>query len=161
MSYQILTAEQKRAEGYCTHFPNGFLNCDNYFDCCRCTVADRIRTTNNRKDRNFLLLNDRDCLRQTKSGGGETLYNKPIVLKEKAMERLGIEKTLFNQIAVAYDGPGVFVKNPGGEIDCYLFNDKDFKFTISRYETYGIPNMAAVEKWEELFFMGLKRIFLR
>ena len=112
-----------------------------------------------RSNTDIPLFCDRDCLRQTKAGGGETFYQKPIVLTEAVMERLGIEKTLFNQIAIAYGGSGVFVQNKVGAVDCFLFADKRKRFTIYRFEAYGIPNERAVEKYEKLFFMGLRGYF--
>ena len=159
MEHVILSRERKKSGGYCIHFPHGYVKCDNHYFCDKCLIADRIRISKVRGNSEIPLFCDRDCLRQTKAGGGENFYRKPIVLTEAAMERLCIEKTLFNQMAFAYGGSGVFVQNKVGAVDCFLLSDKEKKFTIYRFEAYGIPNERAVEKWEKLFFMGLRGYF--
>lgn len=159
MKYTVVTPRDKLSSEYCEHFPDGLVKCDNYHSCYLCTLADRIRATNAQKDTSLILFDNKNCLRQTPSGGGENFYNKPIVLTEKAMKRLHIEQSLFNQMAIAFGGAGCFPKNKASAIDCYLLSDPERVFIISRYETYGIPDMRAVEKYEELFFMGLRRYF--
>lgn len=158
MKINVYADSKKAFRGFCVHFPEGYVKCER-FNCDFCELGDRIRLTNVRLHNKESLFSDRNCLRQTKAGGGETYYNKPIVLTEKAMERLGIQLNLYNQIAIAIGGSGCFVKNVSGAIDCCLFSDKNFTFTIYRFETYGIPDARAVEKYESLFFMGLREYF--
>lgn len=156
MSYTVWTSKNRNLSEFCHHFPEGLVKCDNYKQCMSCVFADRIRMTNQRKSREYPLFWERDCLKQTKVGGGETFYNKAIVLSEDCMERLGIEKILFNQIAIAFGGCGCFVQNKVGPIDIYLLSDPNEKYLVYRNEVCGIPNDAAVKKWENLFFMGLR-----
>ena len=155
MKINVYSDSKRAFKGYCIHFPEGYVKCDR-FSCDLCELGDRIRLTNVRLHNNEMLFSDRNCLRKTKAAGGENFYNKPIVLTEKAMEQLGIKLNLYNQIAIAVGGSGCFAQNVSGAIDCFLLSDKNFTFTISRFDTYGIPDTRAVEKYEKLFFMGLR-----
>ena len=159
MKINVYSSSIKAFKGFCIHFPEGLVTCKNNADCEKCELGDRIRLSNIRSNNSELLFSDRDCLRQTKAGGGETFYMKPIVLTEKAMERLGIKLNLYSQIAIAGGGCGCLVNNPVGPIDCYLLSDPKKVFTIYRHECYGIPSPRAVEKYEDLFFVGLRRYF--
>jgi len=143
--------------GLCPHIRYGSVLCKNGFNCLFCEIADRIRISRSIECDDYPLFYWKDCLVQTKHAGGDCFYNKPLVLTEDAMDRLGIERSIYNQIVFAYGGPGVFLKNKGGQIDVYMVNDHSKKFVISRYETYGIPNPQTIEKYDELFFFGLKR----
>lgn len=159
MSYYTLTQLQKNTSEYCDKFPDGLVRCINYHCCYCCVLAERIRITNSSKDPAVILFDSHNCLRQTPAGGGENFYNKPLVLTEKAMEKYKIPKNLYNQIVVAYGGAGCFPKNKGSIIDVFLLSDPERRFMITRHDVHGIPDMRAVEKYEELFFMGLKRYF--
>ena len=159
MSYQVVTQKENYSSEFCDKFPDGLVRCISYHSCNYCTLADRIRVTNSRKDASVIFFDSKNCLRQTPAGGGENFYNKPLVLTEKAMEKYKIPKNLYNQIVVAYGGAGCFPKNKGSIIDVFLLADPERRFLITRHDVHGIPDMRAVEKYEKLFFMGLKRYF--
>lgn len=101
------------------------------------------------------MLGAKNVLRQTPKGGGETFFRRPIVLKEEAMERLGITKHLYYQIAIATGGPGCWIKNSAGFIDAYLYGDPGREILVYRHEVYGIPDEAAVERYNKLFLLKL------
>lgn len=142
----------------CTHIPNTYINCYNQ-DCSRCDIADRYRKQIMRADNHILLFRDKNCLRMTEKGGGLCFYQRPVVLKEKTMERLGIEVNLLHQIAIAYDGPGCLPKNVVGPVDIYLFLNPTRKFTVGRHELYGVPDEKAVKRYDDLFFMDLHKVY--
>lgn len=142
----------------CKHFKHGNVECRNGFRCTNCEFADRVRADLAISYRDLPLFSYGDCLKQTPKGGGANWYKKPIILSPAVMARNGIEQSLFYQIAIAYDGSGVFAQNPSGPIDCYLLGNKQKKITISRRDAYGIPNEWAVRRYDELFFMGLKKL---
>ena len=142
---------------YCKHVPYGYVVCEHNGICDACVLGHRLRQQNS-KALNPPLFTWRDALAQTPSAKGETWYQMPIILSPAAMERLGLELTLLNQVAVAYDGPGVFKKNVAGEIDVYLLNDRLKKFTVVRCECYGIPTARAAKYFDECFFLGLTKL---
>ncbi len=146
---------ERVGKNYCPHFKNGFIAC---FDrhCDRCALADRMRLSSAVNNKDILLFTERDALRQTPKGGGETWYKKYIIVSPAALEKHGITVNLYNQIAYAYDGSGCFIKNPCGYVDCILFSDMRVRFTICRHEAFGLPNPRAIERFDELFFMNLK-----
>ena len=148
----------KNKDYYCPHFPVGYVECRYPRDCQRCELGDRIRRSNAVATNNVPLFTYRDARRQTDKGGGAMWWNYPIILSEECMERLGFEKNIFFQIAVADTGSGVFLKNPTGPIDCHLFTNPSRKFTITRNEAYGIPNERAVELYDKLFFYDLGKL---
>lgn len=157
---KIVNAREERRKGNdisCPHFPYGYVECYYPRFCDRCELGDRIRRDRVTKAKSFPLFTHSDTLRQTDKGGGAMLWHYPIILTERALERLGIDKNVYNQIAVADGGPGVFLKNSAGEIDIHLFTDKEKIFTITRAETYGIPNENAVRRYDEWFFLGLRK----
>ena len=141
---------------YCKHFPSGYVYCSNYKDCERCELGDRIRRDKAMKSAS-VIFSFSDARRQTEKANGDMWWHFPIILSPEAMLRLDIECNMFYQIAVADFGPGCFLKNPAGEIDCHLFANSCKRFTISRKEAYGIPTDAAVRKYDDLFFMGLEK----
>ena len=159
MSYTLVSYKDKISSEYCDKFPDGLARCISGHYCNMCPLEDRIRINKSRSEISSILFDSKNCLRQTPAGGGENFYNMPLVLTEKAMDRYHVPKNLFNQIVVAYGGAGCFPKNKGSVIDVFLLADPERRFLITRYDIYGIPNMQAVEKYEELFFMGLKRYF--
>ena len=152
---EYLSRRNKFIRGECYHFPSGYVMCENNYCCSSCAMAARIR----RNKTDLPLFCDRDALRQTPAGGGQTFYRKPVILCPSAMDRLGLEPLLINQIMIATDGPGVFVKNVVGMIDGYLFCDPTKKISVIRSECYGIPTPGAAKKYDEYFFLGLLRFY--
>ena len=143
---------------YCPYFTTGLVLCKNQKRCISCEFADRMRQSIVLRNKNLPLFVPSDALRQTKKGGGDTWWHFPIILSEEVMDRLGLEKNVFFQIAIAEGGGGVFKKNPVGPVDCHLFANPSKKFTISRNEAYGIPDERAVRRYDELFFMDLHKV---
>lgn len=145
--------------GACVRIPYGnFVYCENNYDCNRCQIADRIRANLRQNKTEYPLFGYRDALPQTPRGGGENWYGKPVILSPEAMDRLGLERYLENQIFVAVTGPGVFKKNVAGEIDGYLFADPDRQFTVTRMECFGIPSLRACTYYDDKYFRGLSLI---
>lgn len=148
----------KYRDTMCPYFKDGFVECAGYRDCKRCDIGQRIRRDNVLRHNNYPLFSWRDARRNTEKGRGQNWWHFPIILSEEVMEKLGLEKNLFFQIAIAEGGGGVFHHNPCGEIDCHLFVNPSKKFTIGRHEAYGIPDERAVAKFDELFFMDLHKV---
>ena len=155
---KVSNFKEDRFSNSCPHFTIGYVECRFPRDCSRCEFADRIRRDNAAKNNSFLLFGSKDARRQTEKGGGADWWHLPIILTENAMHRLGIEKNLFYQIAIADGGPGVFLKNGVAAVDCHLFADPSKQFTISRHEAYGVPNEHAVKRYDDLFFMDLHKV---
>ena len=157
---EFVNLSKLRREGrleYCVHFPHGYVKCESGGrNCTTCTFADRVRREryqNLTQGFFFLYIH---ALKQTEKSGGDTWLNYPIILSPDVMKKHNIEPNLLFQIAVADFGPGVFLKNPVGFIDCHLFALPTKKFTISRNEAYGIPNETACRRYDGLFFLGLE-----
>lgn len=143
---------------YCTHFPYGYVKCENSpSDCTRCLLGDRIRREAVMQKTKGLLFISSDVLRQTEKGGGDMWWHFPILLSKEAMERLHLSNNIYYQVAVADGGPGVFLKNPVGQIECHLLVDPSKTFTITRNEAYGIPNESACRRFDNFFFYGLEK----
>ena len=156
----IAKEKRKYSREYCFHFPYGYVKCSSY-DCLCCEFGDRIRRQNAVDTCNTPLFSHSDVLRQTEKGGGDMLWHYPVVLKEDTMKRLNLESNIYYQIAIVDGGPGVFLKNTCGAIDCHLFANQNFKFTISRNDVYGVPNDYVVRIYDELFFLGLDKALKR
>ena len=152
----MIVEDLRKDRTLCPYFDLGMVKCYDQTACNRCEFGDRMRQSKLREASRLLLFCEKDVLRQTEKAGGDMWWTYPIVLREETMDRLGLERNLFFQIAVADGGPGVFLKNPVGEIDCHLFVNESKRFTITRKEAYGIPNENAVRKFDETFFMNLR-----
>ena len=139
----------------CMYFPHGYVNCKNNYNCALCEFADRMRKA---RPVNVPLFSWGDALPQTQKKGGDNFYYKPVILSSDALRRNNIEPTLANQIMIAVDGSGCFVKNKCGPIDGYLVAEPLKRITVSRNECYGIPNENAARKYDELFFYGISKI---
>lgn len=157
MAFKIENRRPSVFVRYCEQLPNGYLICEQYGQCDRCEVADRIRGENKIK-KDVPLFDWRDALPQTPSGCKD-FCGMPLILKPSAMERLRIEPFLINQIMIAIPSPGCLPSNPAGEIDGYLLCDPRRSFTVSRMECYGVPNTAAVKRFDEIYFLRLCRYF--
>ena len=140
-----------RKNGLCLHLPYSTVLCDNFYRCDHCVVADRIRRNTGEVICERPLFGWRDALPQTPGKKGETWFRKPVILSPEAMERLGLEPILKNQIIIAEDGPGVFKHNPCGEIDAILYADPRRVITVNRSECYGMPNPRACEIYDSYF----------
>lgn len=151
----IFENRNKNLNGYCSQFPYGYVLCRNGYDCLRCTLGDRIRQDNAKKYADVPLFTYRDARKFTDKAKGATWWHYPIILSPEVMEQLGLECSIYNQIAIADGGGGVFAKNPVGYIDVYLFANPQKRFTITRNQSFGIPNAAAVRRYDELFFWDL------
>ena len=139
-------------------YPYAQVTCDLNYMCDFCEIPHRIQQNRrDREDEEFTLFGRGDVLRQTPKGGGLNWYMRPIVLKPDAMRRLGIKVNLVNQILIAYDGSGVFARNPAGMIDGYLVCDRNRRYTFSRHDVYGVPNEQACAKYFEYFGINLNR----
>lgn len=148
MAYRV---DQMRAGGYCIHLPDGIVRCDSSYCCDRCQIADRIERNTGRAVYKLPLFGWRDALPQTPSKKGETWYGLPVILSPEVMVRLGLEQNLKNQIVIAVGGPGVFKKNPCGEIDGLLYADFKRRVTVTRNECYGLPTARACEIYDRYF----------
>ena len=159
MKVEKVDFEQWRAEhGFCPYFTTGYVECHSRH-CDRCEFADRIRVSRAIQERNIPLLTKDNCLRQTTKGGGDIFFRRPVVLSEDALKKYGIRQHLYYQMAFAYDGGGCLPKNTAGPVDVYLFADKERKFTVLRFELLGVPNEQTVKRYDNLFFMGLHRVY--
>ena len=143
--------------GNCPHVPYSTVKCNNGYNCMRCEIADRVRIMRKNDCSDLPLFYWRDCIVRNSRYGGNNFYQKIILLTEEAMQRLGLEVNLYNQFVYAYDGPGCLPGNCGSQIDIYLCNDHSKKYTITRFETYGVPTEQTLEKFDDLFFLGLKK----
>ena len=157
MKIEVTSRFEKIFPDYCKHFPHGYVKCETNGLCNACVLAERLRREKARSV-SYPLFTWRDALPQTPAGKGETWYQKPVILSPAAMNRLGLEINLINQIVFAYDGPGVLKKNVAGEIDVYLLNDRSRKFIVSRCECFGIPSPKAAKYFDECFFLGLSKL---
>ena len=146
-------------KGLCYHFPSGYVACENNFCCNSCMMAERLRQNTQRTRKDLPLFDHRDCLKQTPKGGGESFYRMPVVLSPSAMERLGLEPVLINQIVIALTGSGCFKQNPVGPIDGYLLNDRSRSITVYRSECLGVPTPGAAKRYDDYFFLGLLRFY--
>lgn len=143
--------------GNCPRMPYAVVKCNNGFNCLRCEIADRVRLTIKNDCKDLPMFYWRDCILRTARYGGDDFYKKIIVLTEEAMTKIGVEVNIFNQLAFAYDGAGCFPKNPGSQLDIYLVNDHSKKYTICRTDVYGVATEQTINKYDALFFLGLKR----
>ena len=151
--------ENMRKDGYCLHLPDGLVFCEYQYRCDHCVVADRIRKNTGRVVCEIPLFGYRDARPQTPAPKGEVWFRKPVILSVEAMERLGLEKVLKNQIIIAEDGPGVFKQNVTGEIDAILYADLRVHVMVSRHECYGLPTRRACEVYDGYYSRsGLKRL---
>ena len=148
--------ERKKAEnGFCPNFPYGYVECRNGFDCMRCTFGDRVRKDVVKRIADVPLFSYRDVRNYTVRQKGADWWHYPIILSSETLEALELEKNIYYQLAVADSGSGVFHKNPMGYIDIYLYANPQKRFTITRNQALGIPNCAAVRRYDELFFWDL------
>ena len=143
--------------GNCPHIPYSAVKCKNGYNCLRCEIADRVRLTRKIDCSDVPLFYWRDCLAKTARYGGNNFYQKIIVLTEDALEKLSLEVNIFNQLAFAYAGAGCLPGNPGSQLDIYLVNDHSKKYTISRTDVYGVATDQTIDKYDSLFFLGLKK----
>lgn len=156
----IFENRNKNLNGYCSKFPYGYVLCKNGYDCLRCTFGDDVRKDNVKRFSDVPLFTEKDARRQTLNDKGDCFWHYPVILKPETLEDLGFEKNVFFQIAIAEGGAGVFSKNPVGYLDCCLFSNPAKKFTICRHNVFGIPNSAAVRRFDEMFFLDLgKRVY--
>ena len=139
----------------CIRFPTGYVDCVSGFRCESCEFAERLRHD---RLKNVPLFGWRDALPQTETYGGQTWYRRPVLLSPEAMKKHGIEPLTINQVFICEDGPGMFKRNPAGEIDGYLLCNRLERFTVMRSECYGIPTLRAAEKYDEYFFLGLVKL---
>ena len=140
--------------GDCILYPESWVPCERWHNCTGCDVAGRYRA--NVKPGVHPLLSHSDALPQTKSGCSVFL-NKALILKPEAMKRLGLEEDLKYQIVIPFPSPGLFPSNPTGFIDCRFLCEDLRTFTVYRNEVYGVPNAAAVRKYDDIYFLNLKR----
>ena len=142
----------------CFMIPYLRTTCNYSHNCCRCDIADRVRF-NSREftKKTFELYWPCDVLRKTEKGGGLDYLYKPLILKPEAMERLGIEVELYNQIFIPTSGAGMFSNFPGSQFDGYILNDRRKIYTISRHDVYGVANEAAVKRYKDLFLIDLHK----
>lgn len=141
---------------YCEFFPHGYVTCSNrcctYSDCYWYLVhRNNIASMASRTlfyDNYALPLNKKGCV---------NFYKKALLLKPEAMDRLGIERNLINQIVIPDLSPGLFPTNPTGFIDVKLFANHNATYTIYRFEVYGVASPIAIERYDEYFHLGLAR----
>lgn len=155
--FQVETKKYSRMghPRFCNYLPGEYLECINHGICERCEIADRYRLHNFKQE---ILFDWRDALPQTPKGCRQWV-NLPVILMPSAMERLDIEPILLNQIMVTTLSPGCFYQNPVGVIDGYLFVNHTKRIEVSRKECYGVPAPKAVERYDDLFHMNLRRFF--
>ena len=148
MAYRV---DRMRASGYCIHLPDAVVECRNAYRCDTCEVALRILRNTGKVICDHPLFGWRDALPQTPAKKGETWFELPVLLSPEAMRRLGLDEKLQYQVVIAVGGPGVFKKNPCGEIDVLLYADLDRAFTVTRNECYGLPCARACETYDHYF----------
>lgn len=144
-----------RDSRFCNYLPGEYFECINYGFCDRCEIADRYRLQNFQQES---LFDWTDALPQTPKGCRQWI-DMPVILKPSAMDRLNIAPLLLNQIMVTTLSPGCFYQNPVGAIDGYLLVDRTKRIEVSRKECYGVPTLKAVERYDDLFHMNLRRFF--
>ena len=154
--YHVDFEADRIKQGLCPHLPAGYLTCHDRH-CSTCEIADRIRATKAREHCDKPLFDKENCLRQNARDGGDIFFRRLVVLSEDVMKRLCIEKSLYYQIAYAYDGAGCLPKNKAGPVDIYLVADEKMRYTVYRYELLGIPNEDALRYYEKIFFMGIHK----
>ena len=144
----IRLQEEPLKHGFCMHFPHGYVRCEAQGVCAMCALADRLRRA---RPPNIPLFTWRDALPQTQKKGGDNWLNMPVLLTPDGMKRHEIPVSACNQMAVAYDGAGLFARNSHSEIDIYLVCDSTKRYTVGRHECYGIPTESAAKRYDELY----------
>ena len=140
-----------RENHLCIQMPYAEVFCGNNYLCNHCEIADRIRRNTGEVICERPLFGWRDALPQTPGKKGETWYRMPVILSPEAMDRLGLEPILKNQIIIAEGGPGVLKANPCGVIDAILYADPRRVITVNRSECYGMPIPRACEIYDSYF----------
>ena len=149
-----------RENHLCIQMPYAEVFCGNNYLCNHCEIADRIRRNTGEVICERPLFGWRDALPQTPGKKGETWYRMPVILSPEAMDRLGLEPILKNQIIIAEGGPGCLKANPYGEIDAFLYSDIEHDIFVNRFECYGMPNRSACEVYDSYFGrFGRKKLF--
>lgn len=142
----------------CIMIPYLRATCKYSHDCRSCDIADRVRFNSREFTKKTAeLFWPFDVLPKTPKGGGLEYLRKPLILKPEAMECLGIEVELYNQIFIPTGGAGMFSNFPGSQIDGYIVNDRRKIYTISRHDVYGVANEAAVKRFKDLFLIDLHK----
>ncbi len=152
---EIVDIKEDESWRYCKFFPYGYVPCNK--GCDKCFYKFLHYRNENIKRNEGVLFTWHDALNQTKKEGGDVWLRSPIILSKECVERLGLDKNMFYQIAVAISGPGCYKKEPVGIIECCLYVAGGKQFTITRNEAYGIPNGFACRRYDELFYSGLER----
>lgn len=134
------------------------LACRDDHDCERCQFADSVRKDRIERNKHEGELFDHNDVRlMTPKGNGRDWYLMPIIAKPDTLRRAGIDVNMYNQIFITTSGAGMFYANAGSELDGYFLSDRSKIFSFGRQDFYGIPNDKAVSRYEDLFFIDLKR----